>query len=108
MPPSGIPLPGGGGEPGSNPYSSSVASSHKILVVGATGYVGGRLVLRLLEAGHEVRVVARSPARASEYSWSDSVELLVFTFCFREKLITAPLPNVIPAPVCPLQSQWTP
>ena len=86
MPPSGIPLPGGGGEPGSNPYCSSVASSHKILVVGATGYVGGRLVLRLLEAGHEVRVVARSPARASEYSWSDSVELLIADVLDRDSL----------------------
>lgn len=48
----------------------------RILVAGATGYVGGRLVLRLLEAGHEVRVVARNPVRAREYSWSDDVELV--------------------------------
>ena len=30
-----------------------------VLVTGATGYVGGRLVPRLLEAGYGVRCVAR-------------------------------------------------
>ena len=29
----------------------------KMLVTGATGYIGGRLVPRLLEAGHEVHAV---------------------------------------------------
>jgi uncharacterized protein YbjT (DUF2867 family) len=36
----------------------------KILLTGATGYVGGQLLPRLLEAGHEVRCVVRSPDRA--------------------------------------------
>ncbi len=53
-----------------------MATPRKILVAGATGYVGGRLVVRLLEAGHEVRVLARNPARAREYRWSDWVELV--------------------------------
>ncbi len=34
-----------------------------ILVTGATGYIGGRLVPRLIEAGHAVRCVVRDPAR---------------------------------------------
>ncbi len=35
----------------------------KILVTGATGYIGGRLVPRLLEAGHSVRCLARNCGR---------------------------------------------
>ena len=34
------------------------------LVTGATGYVGGRLVQRLRDEGHEVGVAVRNPARA--------------------------------------------
>ena len=33
------------------------------LVTGATGYVGGRLVERLLREGRQVRVLARNPSR---------------------------------------------
>jgi uncharacterized protein YbjT (DUF2867 family) len=35
----------------------------KILVTGATGYIGGRLVPRLLEHGCDVRCLARDPSR---------------------------------------------
>ncbi|GAC1310647.1 MAG: SDR family oxidoreductase [Vulcanimicrobiaceae bacterium] len=35
----------------------------RVLVTGATGYIGGRLVPRLIEAGHRVRVFARDSAR---------------------------------------------
>ena len=41
----------------------------KVLVTGATGYIGGRLVPRLLEQGHRVRCVARNPDRLLGYSW---------------------------------------
>ena len=43
----------------------------KILVTGATGYVGGRLVPRLLAAGHAVRCVVRDPSRLEGRSWPD-------------------------------------
>ncbi|EMD25139.1 Putative nucleoside-diphosphate-sugar epimerase [Amycolatopsis azurea DSM 43854] len=45
------------------------------MVLGATGYVGGRLVPQLLDAGHEVRVVARSPEKVAEEPWRDLVEV---------------------------------
>ena len=35
----------------------------RVLVTGATGYIGGRLVPELLAAGHAVRCVARDPRR---------------------------------------------
>ncbi|HIB65835.1 MAG TPA: NAD-dependent epimerase/dehydratase family protein, partial [Phycisphaerales bacterium] len=47
----------------------------KILVTGATGYVGGRLIPRLLERGHEVRVLVRDARRVSGRSWSEKVEV---------------------------------
>lgn len=40
-----------------------MAKSGLILVTGATGYVGGRLAPRLVEAGYTVRCMARDPAR---------------------------------------------
>ncbi|MCW2992149.1 MAG: NAD-dependent epimerase/dehydratase family protein [Solirubrobacterales bacterium] len=36
----------------------------RVLVTGATGYVGGQLLPALLAAGHEVRAMARNPAKA--------------------------------------------
>jgi len=47
-----------------------------ILVTGATGYVGGRLVPRLLEAGYRVRVLVRDPARLHGRPWLDKVEVV--------------------------------
>ncbi len=47
----------------------------RLLVTGATGYIGGRLVPRLLEAGHEVRVLVRDPRRLVGIPWSERVEV---------------------------------
>lgn len=49
--------------------------AHLILVTGATGYIGGRLVPRLVEAGYRVRVLARDPARLAGRPWLDAVEI---------------------------------
>jgi uncharacterized protein YbjT (DUF2867 family) len=48
-----------------------MADSQLILVTGATGYVGGRLVPRLLAAGYRVRCLARDPARLAGRAWAD-------------------------------------
>jgi uncharacterized protein YbjT (DUF2867 family) len=45
-----------------------------VLVAGATGYIGGRLVPRLLEAGFRVRCLARDPARLQGRPWLGQVE----------------------------------
>ena len=48
----------------------------RLLVTGATGYIGGRLIPQLLERGHEVRVLARHPERLSERPWRNNVEIV--------------------------------
>jgi uncharacterized protein YbjT (DUF2867 family) len=52
-----------------------MSDSKLILVTGATGYVGGRLVPRLLAAGYAVRCLARDPARLQGRTWLKQVEL---------------------------------
>jgi uncharacterized protein YbjT (DUF2867 family) len=52
-------------------------SSPRSLVTGATGYVGGRLVPQLLEAGHTVRVLVRDERKARSHEWADDVEIAV-------------------------------
>lgn len=46
-----------------------------IVVTGATGYVGGRLVPRLLDAGRRVRVVVRDPRRLQGRDWAGRVDV---------------------------------
>jgi uncharacterized protein YbjT (DUF2867 family) len=47
----------------------------RVLVTGATGYIGGRLVPLLLEKGYDVIVLVRDPRRAVRRAWSDEVEI---------------------------------
>jgi uncharacterized protein YbjT (DUF2867 family) len=61
----------------------------KVAVIGATGYVGGRLVPELLSAGHEVRCVARSPRRLDGVTWRDEVEVVAADVLDQASLIEA-------------------
>lgn len=45
----------------------------RVLVTGATGYIGGRLVPQLLAAGHEVSVYVRSPWKLRDVPWRQQV-----------------------------------
>jgi uncharacterized protein YbjT (DUF2867 family) len=48
----------------------------KVLVTGATGYIGGRLVPRLLESGFEVRCMTRDAAQLDLAPWKNRVEVV--------------------------------
>ena len=52
----------------------------RCVVTGATGYIGGRLVPRLLDYGHSVRALARNPDKlddsrhgATTSTWSAAI-----------------------------------
>ena len=45
----------------------------KILLTGATGYIGGRLAPRLIEDGHGVRCLVRTPSKLRDVPWRDSI-----------------------------------
>ena len=48
----------------------------KVLVTGASGYVGGRLVPALLADGCEVRCLARTPAKLEDTPWREQVAVV--------------------------------
>ncbi|WOO42068.1 DUF2867 domain-containing protein [Rubellicoccus peritrichatus] len=49
----------------------------RILVTGATGYIGGRMIPRLLGKGHSVAVLVRDPRRIEGRDWFHAVEVIV-------------------------------
>jgi len=51
--------------------------SETVLVTGATGYIGGRLVPALVEEGYRVRVLVRDASRIEGRPWADDVEVFV-------------------------------
>lgn len=53
-----------------------VAPGSLVLVTGASGYVGGRLVAVLIERGYRVRCLVRTPAKVLSAPWRESVEIV--------------------------------
>lgn len=49
--------------------------SKRVLVSGATGYIAGRLIPRLLDAGYNVRALARKPHLLRARAWFDKVSI---------------------------------
>lgn len=61
----------------------------RLLVTGATGYVGGRLIPQLLAAGHDVRVMVRDAGRIAGRSWLSQVEVAVGDLLDRDAVARA-------------------
>ena len=61
----------------------------RVLVTGATGYIGGRLVPRLLEAGFQVRVIVRDAEKLNEVPWFSQVEILQGDLLNKADVLTA-------------------
>ncbi|MEI6604644.1 MAG: SDR family oxidoreductase [Verrucomicrobiota bacterium] len=65
--------------------------THKrlILVTGATGYIGGRLVPRLLAAGNRVRCLVRDSGRLQGRFWQNEVEIVIGDVFRPDSLVAA-------------------
>ena len=61
----------------------------KVLVTGATGYIGGRLSPRLLEEGHQVRAMVRDPGRLGARPWAGEVEVVEGSVESVEQIVAA-------------------
>lgn len=65
----------------------------QVLVTGATGYVGSRLIPALLEAGHQVLAATRDEEALEDYPWGDEVESRQFDIT-DERLVAAAVEGV--------------
>ena len=52
------------------------SGAKSILVTGVTGYLGARLVPRLLDEGHRIRVLTRDAGKLAAQDWRDRVEIV--------------------------------
>jgi uncharacterized protein YbjT (DUF2867 family) len=61
----------------------------RCLVTGATGYVGGRLMPRLLARGHRVRAMARNPDKLADVPWRDKAGVVRGDLADLDSLVAA-------------------
>ena len=58
------------------PSDAKTAGNATVLVTGASGYLGGRLVPHLLAGGHRVRCMVRQKAGVADRGWYPQVEVV--------------------------------
>jgi uncharacterized protein YbjT (DUF2867 family) len=58
----------------------------RCVIFGATGYLGARLVPALLATGHDVRVMARTPAKLDDVPWRKQVDVVQGDVTDREQV----------------------
>lgn len=61
----------------------------KVAIAGATGYIGGRLAPRLLEAGYEVRCLVRSAGKLQGREWAAHPALEIREASFEDRDLLA-------------------
>ncbi|MFF5403770.1 SDR family oxidoreductase [Streptomyces misionensis] len=61
---------------GTTARSTDDGGAPACLVTGASGYLGGRLVPELLDAGYRVRCLVRTPRKLRDHPWADRVEIV--------------------------------
>ncbi|MFJ9929585.1 SDR family oxidoreductase [Streptomyces misionensis] len=61
---------------GTTARSTDDAGAPACLVTGAGGYLGGRLVPELLDAGYRVRCLVRTPGKLRDHPWAGRVEIV--------------------------------
>jgi uncharacterized protein YbjT (DUF2867 family) len=58
----------------------------RCVIFGATGYLGARLVPALVASGHDVRVMARTPAKLDDVPWRQQVDVVQGDVTDREQV----------------------
>jgi len=61
----------------------------RVLVTGASGYIGSRLIPSLLDADHEVVAAGRDPDALSEFAWAPDVETVPFDVTDEQSVLDA-------------------